>query len=104
MFPTDLVSLTEYDIPKRQSHEGHSPAWKALQEAMAKHAITRYQKGSRVYVSRAEASKVLDRIERRKSRCTAAKSQSAGSTLAEDVAVLQRQMADLMRQLGIDGG
>ena len=98
--PDDLAPLASYDTPRRGRNDPHSEDYKSINEAMKAGKMTRVTVGSRIWVSRAQAEKVIAMSRKvGAARPTAAKAR--GDDIESRLRQLEEKVDDLRRQLGI---
>ncbi len=100
LFPADLVPLCDYDTRVNKLHDPHGVNYKAIVKAMESRKLTRFQRGGRVYVSKSAADAYLSSLT---DSTTSVKCRSSRHTTEHEqrIASLERDVADLRRQLGI---
>lgn len=99
-FPADLVPLSYYDKRVDKFKESLGVDYRAIQKAIESKKITRFQRGSRVYVSKSAADAIVCSS---KSSSGSVKCRSSRYEVEHEqrIAALEREMADLRQQLGI---
>jgi len=99
--PGDLAPLAGYDTPRRGRNDPHSEDYKAINEAIKAGKITRVAVGSRIWVSRSQAEKVIAMSRKAvAARPTAARAR--GDDIESRLRRLEEKVDDLRRQLGIE--
>jgi hypothetical protein len=100
LFPSDLVPLCQFDTRVNKLTDPHGVDYKAIVKAMDSKKLTRFQRGGRVYVSKSAADAYLSSIAVPES---SVKCRSSRQEIEYErrIAALEREMADLRQQLGI---